>query len=113
MTTPLPTRLPNPMPTLGRRHPLPALGLCIAALLAGCAAPPRPAPSTPPPPPVSVVVPPAAPSEPGRATRQCGATRQYGATPSGRGTAPPVAVHPGACRDHRGLAGSQPARLPA
>ena len=44
MTTPLPIRQRAP----ARRNPLPGLGLCVAALLAGCAAPPVTAPPAPP-----------------------------------------------------------------
>jgi hypothetical protein len=60
MTTPLPTR----QHTWVNRSPLPIIGLCIAAMLAGCAAPPVTAPipqPTQPAPPVAVAVPVAPP----------------------------------------------------
>ena len=53
MTTPLPTR----QRTRYSRNPLPMLCLCIAAVLAGCAAPPVTTPLPQPAPPVAVAVP--------------------------------------------------------
>ena len=87
MTTPLPICRRTP----ANRHPLPSLGFCVAALLAGCAAPPVTAPPAPPAPPVAVAVPVPTPALPVTVAPPVSVAPP---APVEAPTPPPVAIRP-------------------